>query len=103
MTVQNYLMINESTNLVENVCLWDGDVTKWQPPTGYFVLEQATTLAVVWTWDSEVGDWTLTQELGVAQHGFKWNGIACVTEDPKPIPPLNNGTGQPTVIGADIL
>lgn len=98
MTTQNYLMINQSTNVVDNVCLWDGDPNSWQPPAGYLMKPQATTMALVWVWDKPVDDWVLTQQMGQAQIGFVWNGSECVTNEPKPPKPV-----QPTVSGAQTL
>jgi hypothetical protein len=87
MTVQNYLMVNESTNVVDNICLWDGNTTTWQPPAGYLVLVQAATMSLVWVWDAAITDWVLAQEMGLAQIGFTWNGTECITNAPKPPAP----------------
>lgn len=96
MTTQNYLMINESTNVVDNVCLWDGNPDTWQPPAGYLMLVQATTMALVWIWDSAIPDWVLSQQMGQGQIGFTWNGAECVTNDPKPEPPQPQPVTQGT-------
>tara|TARA_B100000902_G_scaffold367051_1_gene389336 strand:+ start:350 stop:577 length:228 start_codon:yes stop_codon:yes gene_type:complete len=32
--MSNYLIINTTTNIVENNVEWDGDTDKWSPPTG---------------------------------------------------------------------
>jgi hypothetical protein len=87
MTTQNYLMINESTNVVDNVCVWDGNPDTWQPPAGYLMLVQATTMAVVWVWDNAIKDYVLSQQIGQGQIGFTWNGTECMTNEPKPEPP----------------
>jgi hypothetical protein len=93
MITQNYLMIDLSVNSVENICLWDGNPETWQPPAGYLMLVQATTMAQVWVWDKTILDWVLTQQLGQGQIGFTWNGAECVTNDPKPAPqPTTEGT-----------
>lgn len=93
MTVQNYLMVNESTNVVDNICLWDGNTSTWQPPQGYLMLVQATTMALVWVWDAAITDWVLSQQVGQSQIGFTWNGSECVTNIPKPNPqPIAEGT-----------
>lgn len=96
MTVQNYLMINESTNVVDNICLWDGDTSTWQPPAGHLMLVQATTMALIWVWDAAIIDWVLTQQVGQAQIGFTWNGAECVTDAPKPKPPQTQPVTQGT-------
>lgn len=98
MTTQNYLMINQSTNVVDNVCLWDGNPNTWQPPAGYLMQPQATTMALVWVWDKPVDDYVLAQEMGGGQIGFVWNGSECVTNEPKPPKPV-----QPAVSGAQNL
>ncbi len=99
MTVQNYLMINQSTNVVDNVCLWDGNSDTWQPPVGYLVIPQATTMALIWMWDAPIKDWVLAQVVGGAGIEFTWNGTECVTNEPKPAPQAN----QPTTTGAQTL
>ena len=34
--IKTYAVINEQTNIVENVILWDGE-SQWQPPAGTYV------------------------------------------------------------------
>ena len=99
MTTQNYLMINQLTNVVENVCAWDGNPDTWQPPAGYLMLVQATTMALVWIWDQSISDWVLGQQTGTAQIGFAWNGTECVTNEPKPVKPVP----PPPIEGAQTL
>lgn len=82
--VQNYLMINEATNVVDNVCLWDGNIATWVPPAGSLLLIQAATPAMLWTYDEATKDFVLMEFVGQGQIGFTWNGVACVTNDPKP-------------------
>jgi hypothetical protein len=100
MTTQNYLMVNQSTNVVDNICLWDGNVNTWTPPSDYLMLIQADTPAMVWVAtivDGKITDWVLTEEVGKANIGFTWNGTACVTNQPKPeIPVQPVATGMQT-------
>lgn len=98
MTTQNYLMINQSTNTIDNICLWDGNPNTWQPPAEYLMLVQATTMALVWVWDAAIKDYVLGQQMGQGQIGFVWNGAECVTNEPKPEKPV-----QPQVSGAQTL
>lgn len=86
MTTENYLMINPA-NVVENVCLWDGDVNTWTPPAGYTMEVQATTPAMVWypvVTDGLITDYSLVEELGIGNIGFTWDGTKVTTPDPKP-------------------
>jgi len=48
MTTQQYLMIPTETNVVENICVWDGDVNTWQPPSNTLMLVQSETQSIVW-------------------------------------------------------
>jgi hypothetical protein len=102
MTTENYLMIPTATNIVENVCLWDGDTNTWQPPVNTLMLIQAETPAMVWEpviVDKKVTDWVLLEQMGVAGIGFTWDGTVCTTNEPKPTPqkpadvqPITTGT-----------
>lgn len=80
-------MVNESTNVVDNVCIWDGNPNTWTPPAGYLMLVQATTPALVWLFDDQAQDWVLRQQMGAGCIYFTWNGTECVTNEPKPEPP----------------
>jgi hypothetical protein len=87
MTIKNYLMVNKSTNIVENRCLWDGNVNTWQPPNEYLMLDQETTPAIIWKSiidDKIITDWVLTETLNFGDIGFTWNGTVLTTNQPKP-------------------
>ena len=97
MTTQNYLMISTATNVVENVCLWDGDVNTWTPPADILMLIQATTPAMVWQpviVDGKVTDWVLGEQIGAGAIGFTWDGTVVTTNEPQPTVPT-----QPTTTG----
>ena len=83
--MQNYLIINQATNIVENTCVWDGNTQTWNPPANSLVLVQATTLAVVWVWNEELNDTELQEQLGQGGVGFTWDGTKCITNQPKPV------------------
>lgn len=88
MSVQTYLMINASLNVVENTCVWDGDTNTWQPPANTLMLVQATTPAFLWELNADKTDYVLTEQIGCADIGFTWDGTACITNQPKPnLPP----------------
>jgi hypothetical protein len=94
MTTQNYLMVNLE-NVVDNVCVWDGNTNTWQPPQGYTMLVQETTPAMVWELNVDKTDYVLTEQMGVAGIGFTWDGTVCTTNEPKPeVPqqPVSEGT-----------
>jgi hypothetical protein len=90
MTNQNYLIINKTTNIVENVCCWDGDTSKWQPAENSFALPLDTTPALVWQLNEDKTDFVLTSVLGQGAIGFTWDGVVLTTNVNKPAAPNNN-------------
>jgi len=85
MTVQNYLMVNKSTNVVENICVWDGDTNKWQPPANTIMLIQSQIPAMLWEINTDKTDYVLVEQMGVGAIGFTWDGAIVTTNKPKPI------------------
>jgi hypothetical protein len=84
MTTENYLMIDETTNIVDNICIWDGDTTTWQPPENTLMLIQSTTPAMVWESNADQTDYVLVEVIGAGQIGFTWDGSILTTNEPKP-------------------
>ena len=88
MTTENYLIIQ--SNVVTNVCLWDGDVNTWQPPADATMLIQSTIPAMIWEAvmvDKIVTDWVLVEHLGMGDIGFTWDGSVLTTNQSKPAIP----------------
>ena len=83
MTTQNYLVVEN--NVVSNVCVWDGDINTWQPPSNATMLIQATTPAMVWKVNTEKTDYVLTEVMGAGGMGFTWDGTVVTTNEPQPI------------------
>lgn len=54
MSASRYAMIKDG--VVHNVCLWDGDTTKWQPPEDMTVLPAPENIGVGWSYAD--GQWT---------------------------------------------
>lgn len=88
---QNYLMVNEATNLVDNVCLWDGNTNTWQPPAGYLMLVAAETPAKLWELNANKTAYELVAVMGAGAIGFSWDGIYVITNEPQPEPPIPTG------------
>lgn len=90
-----YLMINETTNIVENICVWDGNPNTWQPPSNTLMLLLLDTPAMIWQAvraNKKIIDYILVEAIGVAEVGYTWNGTACVTNQPKPEIPTTQET-----------
>lgn len=103
MTIENYCMVNEQTNICENVTLWDGDPQNWTPPSGYLMFPQNTTPAKDWVFNPATNTWELSV-MGVGQIGFMWDGTYLVTQEPIPQPTQTQPTeSQPIVSGAQTL
>jgi hypothetical protein len=49
--VENWAMI--LNDIVENICLWDGNTATWQPPEGYLmeVVPEGVPVSIGWGWD----------------------------------------------------
>ena len=49
--MSNYLIINTSTNIVDNAVEWDGDTSIWQPSSG-FIGVASTEACIGWKYNS---------------------------------------------------
>lgn len=87
MTTQNYCMINEITNICDNVCVWDGNPNTWTPPPNYLMLVQADVPAKIWRWNTEASIWYLAVVIGAGSTGYTWDGMYLITNDPQPTEP----------------
>ena len=101
---QDYLMVNQNTNIVENICTWDGNTNTWEPPINTLMVVQATTPAMVWELDTTLlpPDFVLIEQMGAGSIGFTWDGVACITNEPKPSLPIP-ANDQPTNSGTIII
>jgi hypothetical protein len=100
MTTQNYLMVQE--NIVTNLCVWDGDVNSWQPPSDATMLIAETTSTKVWGYSSDAKDYVLVDSMGDASIGFAYDGTYCITNEPKPEKPTP-AADQPETTGTVTL
>lgn len=87
MADDRYCLINKTTNICDNVILWDGNTDTWQPPDNYLVLNQATTPARIWEWNESLNDYELVTVLGKGDLFDTWDGFVLTTEQEKPIGP----------------
>ena len=90
---QNYLIIE--SNVVTNICIWNGDTTQWTPPLGSIALVQSITPAIVWVGVKEeimpptvpptyTTIYKLQEQMGVGEIGFTWDGTVLTTNEPQP-------------------
>ena len=98
MSAQPYCMVDTTTNICDNVVMWDGNPDTWTPPPSHLMLVQATTPAKVWELNSEKTEYVLQVQMGTGQIGFTWDGAHLVTNEPQPVIPT-----QPAVSGAQTL
>ena len=97
---QNYLIIE--SNVVINICVWDGDTSHWTPPQGSIALVQATTPAMIWQYDSIAKQWILVEQIGAGDIGFTWNGTVLTTNQPEPTP-ITANENQPATTGTQTI
>lgn len=88
MTVQNYFLINTSTEpkVCENIISWDPENSSWKPELGYVMIPVDTVIAIDWIWNQQSKSWTLGDVAGSASIGYTWNGEKLVTNRPMPEP-----------------
>jgi hypothetical protein len=98
MNAQPYCMVDTTTNVCDNVVMWDGNQDTWTPPSDHLMLVQATTPSKVWSYDSGARVWSLVASTGAGQIGFTWDGTYLVTNEPQPAVPT-----QPTTTGTQTL
>lgn len=81
-----YLVINTNTDpqICENVVVWDGDTTKWTPPSDKLFLKKEEVYSLDWQWTTSSNTWVLTETLGYGDIGFTWDGEKLTTNRPKP-------------------
>ena len=92
---RNYLIIE--SNVVTNVCVWNGDTSIWTPPAGSIAIVQSTIPAMIWAWDKDATPpgYVLVEQMGAGDIGFTWDGTVCTTNQPKPptpVQPITTGT-----------
>jgi hypothetical protein len=51
MTAIRYAMIKDG--IVQNISLWDGDTTRWQPPEDMLVIPAPDHIGMGWSYDGE--------------------------------------------------
>lgn len=83
--MENYVLINTQTNVVDNVVYWDGNTDQWSPPPSHIALIQAKVPAKVWGFDDQTKEYILVEEVGAGQIGFTWDGVCLTTNEPKPV------------------
>lgn len=57
MTVERWAMIDSATNVVTNVCNWDGLESTWTPPTGITMVLAPDNVGSGWSYDSATETW----------------------------------------------
>jgi hypothetical protein len=98
MNAQPYCMVDTTSNICDNVVMWDGNPDTWTPPVSHLMLAQATTQAKVWELNPEKTEYVLQVQNGAGQIGFTWDGTYLTTNEPQPVTPT-----QPATTGAQTL
>ena len=89
-----YLLINKTTNIVENIVEVVDD--SWQPSESFLVVPQEEVVGQVWSFDSDANDFVVSDVLGSATIGNTYNGSKCITNLEKPTPVEPTLTALPT-------
>jgi len=79
--VKNYLLINQQTNIVDNLCIWNGDTQTWTPPPNYLCLPQDTTPRITWVYDEQTQSWVSCDATGTGSIGDTWDGQTLIAPE----------------------
>lgn len=84
--IQNYCVINQSQepNVCENIVLWDGDTSKWNPGENYIVVPKDSTPTLEWEYVESSNTFVLAEYVGTAGVGYTWDGVRLITDVPQP-------------------
>lgn len=96
METQTYYVINQTTNICDNIVMWDGSTATWALPTNCLMLLQSATPVKSWVWDAANKQWAFAIQQETAEIGYTWDGVNLVTNKPQP-------ANQPVVTGAQTL
>jgi hypothetical protein len=97
METKEYCLISKETNICENIIIWDGDSSKWAPPSEYLIFELASIPVILWKYDDAIKDFgPITPEGELGCPGYTWDGTHLVQPKPEVIKeepqPLTEGT-----------
>ena len=69
---KKYLQIDNASNTVTNIILWDGG-SNWTPPEGCTMIDSATIATLHWQFNEETKDYELAQTKDFYDIGFTWD------------------------------
>jgi len=87
MTIQNYFVIDKTTNICVNKIVCDDKLLPVIPNS--LLIPADSTPAKVWQWVND--EWVLGEVVGAGDMGDTWDGTYLITNKPKP---KNPGTVQ---------
>lgn len=82
MQMENYVLINNQTDIVDNVVVWDGNTQDWTPPASHTALPQATTPRLIWVQDQQTQAWEQVLVTGGGSIGDAWDGQKLIQPQP---------------------
>lgn len=99
---KNYCLISKETNICENVVIWDGDTSKWNPPEIYFCIPQDEIPVKIWVYNEETKQLDLVNsEYNDGGLGYSWDGVYLT--QPKPEITVVSDNQQPATQGTQTL
>lgn len=86
---KNYCIVNTETSpqYCENIVIWSGDTTTWNPPEGSIALIQDETPSLNWVFDATANSYVLSPSVGEGSIGWTWDGTNLITNEPEPVNP----------------
>jgi|LakMenEpi03Aug12_release.lakeMendotaPanAssembly.Ray.scaffolds.fasta_scaffold1916262_2 hypothetical protein len=80
-----YALVNKTTKTVENLVVWDGNLSTWKPPATHDAILSGDNKVKVWGLDEGSKIFNLVAHTGHAAIGQKFDGEFFIDQTPKPI------------------
>lgn len=81
--MENYVLVDTQTNIVDNLVVWDGNTEQWTPPASHIALPQATTPRLIWVKNETTQAWEQIEVMGTGGIGDAWDGQKLIQPQPE--------------------
>lgn len=69
-----YFVINTTTNICENVVLWNGNNDHWSPPSNYICVDASNTKSKVWSYQQSSNNYVLIDPSTLTSNSYITRG-----------------------------
>lgn len=80
--MENYVLVDNQTNIADNVVVWDGNTQEWSPPASHIALAQSITPRLIWVQNEQTKELEQIEVIGSGSIGDSWNGEKLIQPHP---------------------